>query len=83
MQISIDKDKPAMTSASCEKTSVCGGATEACYKPIFVQGMRCDPARRWVDCFQWKLKLGMVFDKELGAYILPEYREILLKRARQ
>lgn len=60
------------TSASCEKALVCGGATEACYHPVFVETMVCDPARRWLYCWQWKHKLGMVFDKDLGVYILPK-----------
>ena len=72
-----------LNSASCEKVLTCKGATKECYAIVFTEEMICDPRRRWMYCYEWKRKLGMVFDKDLGVYILPEWKEELMKRARR
>jgi hypothetical protein len=58
--------------ASCEKAPTCAGATEACFRVVFTETVVCDPRRRWMYCCIWKQKLGLVFDKDLGVYILPQ-----------
>lgn len=72
MQVEIKKEKFKMTSASCEKAPTCKDATVRCFSPVFVEGMRCDPSKRWMYCYSYKTKLGMVFSKKLGVYVLPK-----------
>lgn len=69
-------------SASCEKSSTCEGASMGCFEPVFTKDMPCDPSKRWMYCYEWKKKLGLVFDKELGVYILPETKDLLKERAK-
>jgi hypothetical protein len=68
---------------ACEKANNCEGAVPACfaYEPQPFSIWTCIPKRRWMYCWQWKHKLGMVFDKDLGVYILPEDKEKLMERA--
>lgn len=66
----------------CEKTSQCEYATDACRRAVFTETMLTSPNRRWMYCHAWKQKLGMVFDKDLGVYILPEWKQELMERAK-
>lgn len=65
----------------CEKATDCPDANEKCYRHVFVETMVCDPSKRWMYCYSYKKMLGMVFDKDLGVYILPEWKATLMKRA--
>lgn len=75
--------KRVFTGAGCEKFADCEGASAKCEQGVFAKTMLCDPAKRWMYCYEWKRKLGMVFDKELGIYILPQWKNELLRRAVQ
>lgn len=66
---------------ACEQHATCVDASEACHRGVFAETMVCDPAKRWMYCYAYKKKLGMVFDRELGIYILPEWKEELIRRA--
>lgn len=68
---------------ACEKAEKCEWATNACRSMVYSKDMVCDPTRRWMYCHAWKQKLGMVFDKELGVYVLPEWQAELRRRARE
>lgn len=68
---------------ACEQSSTCVEASENCHRGVFAETMICDPARRWMYCYAYKKKLGMVFDKELGLYILPEWKEELIRRLKK
>lgn len=74
----------------CEQADTCKSVTERCRHTIteFIIGALpkraetiCAQKRRWMYCDAYKQKLGMVFDKDLGVYILPEWKEELMKRA--
>ena len=80
-QILVNKE-PFDSIASCEKVDTCECASEACHEAVFTETMTCNPMKRWIYCYAWKQKLGMVFDKDLGVYILPEWKEKLMERAK-
>lgn len=83
MEIVREKGKNVVeNSASCEKSRTCKGASVACFESVFTPTMPCDPSKRWMYCYEWKKKLGLVFDKELGVYILPETKDLLMERAK-
>lgn len=74
---------------SCEQADTCKQANERCRQAIskLERGdanpyLTCQPKRRWILCYAYKQKLGMVFDKELGVYILPEWRKALIMKAK-
>lgn len=77
----ICKINLSVRGVACEKAKSCEWATDNCNKMVYAERMVCDPTRRWMYCYAWKQKLGMVFDKELGVYILPETKKILMERA--
>lgn len=76
------------SSAACEKAETCEMVSKACFELVVAETLVCDPRRRWIYCYAWKTKLGMVFDKDLGVYILPDcpycgkrLKEALMERA--
>lgn len=73
--------KKVFTGTGCEKAETCEDANNNCKQGVFADRMICDPAKRWMYCYSWKKKLGMVFDKTLGVYILENWRQELLRRA--
>lgn len=73
----------AVGAGACERASTCVNASEACHRSVFAETMVCAPEKRWMYCYAYKKKLGLVFDRELGVYILPEWRDELLRRARE
>lgn len=71
---------------ACEHALTCKQATQRCKTRPFLtpeetDNLRCSLEKRWIDCYAWKQQLGMVFDKDLGVYILPEWKTELMKRA--
>lgn len=68
---------------SCERAGNCDWATDACRTTVLASSMVCDPTKRWMYCYAYKQKLGMVFDKDLGVYILPEWKEELIRRLKE
>lgn len=71
-----------ISNGACEKAPTCAEASEACHRGVFCETMLCDPARRWMYCYAWKRQLGMVFDSDLGVYILPEWKKKLMERVK-
>lgn len=63
---------------ACDKAPTCAGATDRCRKAPNCE-MICHPTKRWMYCYEWKKALGLVFDKELGIYILPETKTKLIE----
>lgn len=56
----------------CEKAYICNGASDACRTAVFAENMICAPEKRWMYCHAFKQRLGLIFDRDLGVYILPK-----------
>jgi hypothetical protein len=85
MQVLEEKERKVQDVFSdhrCEKIETCDWASPECHQPLFATELICHPRRRWMYCYAWKQKLGMVFDKDLGVYILPEWKKTLMERAK-
>lgn len=76
------KDLYCTPGVACDKASTCAGATDRCRKAPNCE-MICHPTKRWMYCYEWKKALGLVFDKELGVYILPETKTKLIENLQQ
>lgn len=79
----VCKIRMSIKGVKCDKADTCDYASEACRKFVWSDRMICDPTKRYMYCYEWKRKLGMVFSKELGIYILPQWKDELMRRANQ
>lgn len=82
MQVFEQKIKEELPRGACERALICPQATERCKHNPFLSreeldNLRCSLGKRWMDCYAYKQELGMVFDAELGVYILPEWKKVM------